>query len=280
MICRDFALSGVCNFLVKCARLSFVKTILQMPRTPADKLLKGLSYRIQRRGILGILLGVALLSSAPLLTPLPSSAAGLDRLSNADQIALRNGKVLVNGENGDYVSKVLISAPLSVVWGVLTDYNRLAQFLPGVVSIKVLSSQGNRKVIEQIDNRQIMLLQIRSRLRSLVTEALGQNRIDFQLVEGDLQQFQGSWQLHTVSAAPQVLLTQRILAQPKANVPKSIFYNVFKTSLQQNFNAIRIESERRASRYSQQIHSASFDTWPPSAPQSAESLLAKSGYRM
>lgn len=230
-----------------------------MPRTPAHRSVSTAYHQINRLGVWGMLLGVTLLNPlTPLLMPAPANATSLERLSNSDQIALRNGKVVVSGENGEYVSKVLITAPLSVVWGVLTDYDRVTQFLPGVVSIKVLSNQGNRKIVEQIDSRRIMLFQIRSRLRSLVTETQGENRIDFRLLEGDLKEFQGSWELHPVSSGSQVLLTQRILAQPKASVPKSIFYNVFKKSLQQNFNAIRLEAERRANQYSQQAFSLPF----------------------
>jgi ribosome-associated toxin RatA of RatAB toxin-antitoxin module len=199
-------------------------------------------------GVLGLLVGQIHppISATPIAVSPP-----LERLSSNDQATLRSGKVIVKGSKGDYVTQVLISAPLPVVWDVLTDYDQLPKFLPGVVSSKVLEVQGDRKIVEQVDSRRILMVQIRSRLRSAITEVFLLRRIEFELVDGDLQQMEGYWQLDPVGAAPQVLLTQRIVAQPKASVPKTIFYDVFKSSLEKNFNAIRMESERRVSSYSQ-----------------------------
>jgi ribosome-associated toxin RatA of RatAB toxin-antitoxin module len=174
----------------------------------------------------------------------------VDRLPTAERVTLRSGKPVVTGQNGSYVAKLLVTASPDVVWSVLTDHNNYSRFLPNVASSKVLQSNGNRKIVEQVDERQIFLMNVRSRLRSAVTETKKQ-RIDFRLINGDLKELQGSWQIEPVApyrgAKPnQILITQEVKAQPKSGTPKGTFYNIFKSSLAETMNAFRQEIGRRS----------------------------------
>ncbi len=187
-------------------------------------------------------------------TTVPSSAqlfnSPVDRLSANDRAALRSGQTLVTGEKGNYVAKVLVKSSQDAAWNVLTDYGSLSKFVPNVVSSKVLESNGNRKVIEQVDARQIFLINVRSRIRSSITET-AKSRIDFQQVDGDLQKLQGYWTVEPIAAfsgakADQVLITHVVDAQPKPGTPKDIFYNLFKDSLGQTLKAISQEVVRRS----------------------------------
>jgi ribosome-associated toxin RatA of RatAB toxin-antitoxin module len=162
---------------------------------------------------------------------------------------LEQGKVLVTGENGQYKAQVLINSTLNTAWSVLTDYGNLAQFVPNLESSRILESQGNRTIVEQVGTRQVLFLRVRSRVRSKLTET-AKTRIDFQLLEGDLAKLQGYWQVEQVittpnRALPQVLVTQVIEAQPKDGIPKGIFYSIFKDSLSETLGAIRQEALRR-----------------------------------
>ena len=174
----------------------------------------------------------------------------VDRLSASDRTTLRSGQTLVTGEKGNYVAKVLIKSSPDAAWNVLTDYGSLSKFIPNVVSSRVLESNGNRKVIEQVDARQVFLINVRSRIRSSITET-AKTRIDFQQVDGDLQKLQGYWTVEPVAAfsgakADQVLITHVVDAQPKPGTPKDIFYNLFKDSLGKNLSAISQEVVRRS----------------------------------
>ncbi len=174
----------------------------------------------------------------------------VDRLSASDRTTLRSGQTLVTGEKGNYVAKVLIKSSPDAAWNVLTDYGSLSKFIPNVVSSRVLESNGNRKVIEQVDARQVFLINVRSRIRSSITET-AKTRIDFQQVDGDLQKLQGYWTVEPVAAfsgakADQVLITYVVDAQPKPGTPKDIFYNLFKDSLGKNLSAISQEVVRRS----------------------------------
>lgn len=184
----------------------------------------------------------------------------VDRLSVTERNALRQGQVVVTGEKGRYVVRTLVTASRDVVWAVLTDYDQFAKFLPNVASSRLLEAQGNRKVVEQIDVRQVLVVKTRSRVRTENVETPKQ-RIDFRQLEGDLKALRGSWQLEPVAAYPgakptQILITQTIEAQPPSGAPPGVFYNIFKSALSDSLTAIRTEVSRRSHHASSAQHHA------------------------
>ena len=170
------------------------------------------------------------------------------QLSDWEKTALDDGQTIITGDKGNYVAKILITASPQTVWSVLTDYNNLSNFLPNTVSSQIVEVNDNRWIVEQIDERQILGVTARSRI---VTESIQtpQSRIDFSLVDGDLETMQGYWQLQQLSGSKQgqveVLLEYAVEAQPKSGIPTRVFYPIFRNSLNPTLNAIRQESERR-----------------------------------
>lgn len=191
---------------------------------------------------------------ATIILILPPASAQLfnsavDRLSASDRVTLKSGQPTITGEKGKYTARVLVKASPDVAWSVLTDYSSFSKFLPNVVSSKILQSSGDHKVVEQIDSRQVFFVSVQSRVRSAITEK-AKTRIDFQLVDGDLQSLKGYWMVEPIAAfsgakATQVLITQVVEAQPKAGTPKDVFYNIFKSSLSGTLSAIDREVRKR-----------------------------------
>lgn len=174
----------------------------------------------------------------------------VDQLPAVERAALQKGTVLVEGETGRYIGRVLIPISAAQAWSVLTDYSRFSQFLPNVVSSRILETQGNRKLIEQVDERTVLLVRIKSRLRSEIKETPTQ-RIDFRRVAGDVPKLDGHWTIEPVApyagaAANQVLITQVVEVQPATGTPSSLFYNLFKNVMRDNLKAIRREMQRRS----------------------------------
>lgn len=174
----------------------------------------------------------------------------VDQLSVQERVSLRQGKPVVTGANGRYVARILVNSSPAVVWSVMTDYANLAKFMPNMVSSRVIEDNGNRKVVEQEDERQVFLMKVRSRIRSSITE-IEKRRVDFKLIDGNqIKTLQGSWKIEPVApyqgATPnQVLITQVIEVHPKSSVPQGIFYNLFKDSLANTFSALGREINRR-----------------------------------
>ena len=173
----------------------------------------------------------------------------VDRLPSIQRDSLRKGQTVVVGERGKYVARVLVTASPEAVWGVLTDYDNLYRFIPNMTSSKILESRGNRKVIEQVDSRQVFLISIVSRTKLAVQET-DRKQIDFRLIDGDLSQMEGYWKMELVSSVPkrppnQVLITYAVNAQPNSGTPTDAFYGIFKEALGDTLQAIKREIKSR-----------------------------------
>jgi ribosome-associated toxin RatA of RatAB toxin-antitoxin module len=214
--------------------------------------------RLLAIGMLGALLlpiGIArseMVKSEPARSETPRSElfnSTVDRLPVEARNTLRSGQPLVTGDQGSYKAQVLVNAPIDTAWLVLTDYANLARFIPNMISSQVLKDDGNRKIVEQIDSRQVFVVNVKSRIKSSLVET-PKSRIDFQLVDGDLQSLRGYWQIEPIApysgAQPnQVLITQVVEAKPNEGVPVSIFNSMFKESLTSTLSAISQETLRR-----------------------------------
>lgn len=202
-----------------------------------------------RTNLLNVCVITFILTVLPVQTQAQLSNSPVKQLPLSERIALKDEQPTITGKNGNYLAKILVKASPDVVWAVLTDYTNFPKFLPHLVSTKILAVNGNRQVVEQIDSRQFFLINQRSRV-STENILTAKKRIDFHLVDGDLKQIEGYWLLEPISSYPgatptQVLITQQISAQPKAGIPKGIFNNIFKKSLQENLTAISKEVTRR-----------------------------------
>ena len=173
----------------------------------------------------------------------------MDRLPSIQRDRLRRGQVVVTGNNGQYTARVLVTATLPQVWAVLTDYDNLAKFIPNMASSRILQDQGDRKVVEQVDRRQVFVVNVVSRtVLEISEEKLA--KINFRLTEGDLENLAGAWQIEPVSFVPrqpptQVLITHTVTVQPKTNIPSATFFDIFEASLTETLLAIAKEVQRR-----------------------------------
>ncbi|TAF52290.1 MAG: cyclase/dehydrase [Oscillatoriales cyanobacterium] len=188
------------------------------------------------------------------VTPLHAELfdSALDRLPVNERVALREGEVTVSvSEEGLYTARVLVETSAAQVWEVLTDYEGSVSYAPNLISSTVLETSGDRTIVEQVSERQILFFTFRSRIR---TENIASNerRIDFRAIEGDFPVLEGSWQLEPIApfsgAEPTaVLIEQQVTAVPPDGVPGDIFRDAFQNSLAELMQALKGEIERRAS---------------------------------
>lgn len=116
----------------------------------------------------------------------------VDKLPLQERVSLRRGEVIFLGKEGEYTCRVLAKSSLDNAWRVLTDYDRFAEFLPGVASSELIKNDGDRKVFEQISKIKAVIFSIESRVRIATIESYPQ-QIAFKAVDGDLETLNGKW---------------------------------------------------------------------------------------
>lgn len=176
-----------------------------------------------------------------LIRPLPESV----------QYMLRQGKAVMTPTGRRFVTRILVAADIETVWQTLTDYSHFAQFLPTVVSSRILKSDGNCHIVEQIDSRTILLAPVRTRVCTENIE-IPKKRINFRLVEGDMKILQGHWQLYAVVPDPLSVAQTLLLHSAEVDAGSVFFEGIVQglvmDSLKANVTAIRDEAEGRSHR--------------------------------
>ncbi|MDJ0535774.1 MAG: SRPBCC family protein [Xenococcaceae cyanobacterium MO_207.B15] len=199
---------------------------------------------------------MALLSGAIALNLfIPQATAKLfdgpvDKLPTLERVALREGKAILKGDDGEYTCRILVNGSVDTAWQVLTDYDNFENFLPSVSDSELVEQNGERKVFEQINKIRTLIFTTKSRVRIAVTESYPQT-IDFNFVDGDLESLDGTWLLEPVSPYPsappnQVLITHRVKVAPGSTPSRSIFYNIYENTLEKTLVAIKQEVEIRS----------------------------------
>ncbi|MGB3616143.1 MAG: SRPBCC family protein [Elainellaceae cyanobacterium] len=200
--------------------------------------------------ILGFMVAIAIVATSLMMPVFAQVDATFAQLPVQEQITLQDGQATVSGSDGQFTGRVLVDAPLSTAWQVVTDYNNFDQFLPTVETSQLLESTGNRRVFEQVNVVRIFPITRRSRVVIAATLSYPQ-QIDFNLVEGDLNTLQGIWQFEAVSpsaGAPpnQVLITHQVAVTPKGGgLIRGLFFNTYRNVLEDTMSALKQESERR-----------------------------------
>lgn len=179
----------------------------------------------------------------------PSVAATTSLLSAMGRQRLTRGEVVLTGTQGQYAVMGLAKVNPAIAWSVLTDYGNFSQFLPTVAASRVVETDGQRSLVEQIDRRRILLSTVETTVLTENVE-IDQQQISFRLLEGNLKYMYGHWRLDpvdwTLPYPEVVLISQWVKAEADIGPFKKLFYNLFETSLVETMAAIRDEMERRA----------------------------------
>ncbi len=176
----------------------------------------------------------------------PTFQQATQNLADRQRDDLTQGRCVVVQSGDAHRGYRLIDTAPDIVWAVITDYENFPAFLPTVVETRVVTDEGDRKVVEQVDERKVLFAKVTSRIQTENLE-LPSRQVKFKLTEGDLNQFEGSWRVieaSTESDQP-TLLTQEIIAEAGAGPLEVAFEQILKRSLEKNLEAIAQEVYRR-----------------------------------
>jgi len=172
---------------------------------------------------------------AVLLALLPGAAAAADAVVEREQ-----GILYVN-------AWVQAGAPAAACYEVLTDFERLPEFVPGMRSSRVVSQPGEMLRVEQVGvtGPALFGLTVRTTLGlSLAPPGPGrEGRIDFSSFGGNLRQMYGAWQVRDDKAGCRI--DYRATIEPDFPVPPLIGTLVMRMQVEGQLDAIAREIGRR-----------------------------------
>jgi ribosome-associated toxin RatA of RatAB toxin-antitoxin module len=143
-----------------------------------------------------------------------------------------------------------IHARATVIWGTLTDYDKLPQFVPSIKSSHVLERHGQAAVVEQKGAAQVLFFSYPIEVTVDSVES-PPDRLSVRVLKGNLRQLEGGYQLTPVAATSvagggdEYLLAWHGVIEPDFSVPSFISVPLLRSTIKEQFLAMVKEIERR-----------------------------------
>lgn len=138
---------------------------------------------------------------------------------------------------------LVVAVARRVAWNVLSDYDNLARFVPGMRSSRIVSGPGEPLLLEQKGESGLLLFKVPIEVVSRVEEAPF-DTIRFQSVGGNLKNQKGEWALATHDHGTRV--SYRADISPGFSLPPLIGPAVVGRDVRLMLEAVEREMLRRA----------------------------------
>jgi ribosome-associated toxin RatA of RatAB toxin-antitoxin module len=129
-----------------------------------------------------------------------------------------------------------------LTWQVLTDYENLPLFVPGMLSSRIVSRNGDPMLLEQKGESGVLFFRVVTKTVSRIVET-PQSEIRFDLVSGNLKRMQGSWTLIPHDHA--TIVNYRAELTPELPLPPLIGPAVMSQNVKTMVEGVAREIERR-----------------------------------
>eukprot|EP00884_Botryococcus_braunii_P019796 jgi/Botrbrau1/64/Bobra.0022s0057.1 len=152
------------------------------------------------------------------------------------------------------VAETTVHATVDEVWQVLTDYDRLANFVPNLEACeRILEAPPGRVRLRQRASSQTLYWRLQAEaLLELqeIRKPMGRRELHFVMLEGDFEEFTGQWVVEPNPAVTEAkmatVLRYEIYIVPKWSIPSTIVTSVVKAGLPANIRAIADRAEQVA----------------------------------
>jgi len=135
-----------------------------------------------------------------------------------------------------------VQASPAAVWKVLTNYEKMNEFVPDMQSCRVLSRNGNEVIIEQFGTARFLFM---SKSIHLIVRATEQpmSAIDIALISGDMKYYESHWELLPQAEGGTRLVYAGKLV-PNFYVPGILGTNMIRNDIERMMGAVLARIER------------------------------------
>ena len=168
-----------------------------------------------------------------LMAPAPRSARAAEDVSVE---AIRRDDAL------EVVCRATLDAPLGVVWATLTDYDRLAEFIPGMHISRVIERRGAVVVVEQSGEARFLFIAHPIEVTLVSTES-PPHALAVSMLKGNLKRLDGAYRIEPQGAA-RILLTWRGTVEA-LEMPPLIGEILMRSNIEDQFRGMVREIDRR-----------------------------------
>jgi ribosome-associated toxin RatA of RatAB toxin-antitoxin module len=154
------------------------------------------------------------------------------------------------------IAETTVAAPVDIVWKVLTEYERLPEFIPNLEECRRLSTSapGRIRLLQRACSQAALWRLEASAILDIeeVKLPMGRREARFTMVKGDFKELNGRWIVQpnpsssSGSRGQSCLLRYDISLSPRLSLPATIVSYIVKAGLPANINAVIRRAEQLA----------------------------------
>ncbi len=155
--------------------------------------------------------------------------------------------VVAASREGDAIrvnAHAVLKANQPVIWRTLTDYDHLAEFIPGMRKSKVVGHEGAAAIVAQRGSANLLLFSYPIDV-TVASVHYPPNEIQVHLIRGNLKQLDGGYRIRPL-ADGRTVLDWSGLIRPALDLPPLITEVLMRISVESQFLGMVREIERRA----------------------------------
>ena len=142
----------------------------------------------------------------------------------------------------EVVCRALVDAPLELVWQTLTDYGRLAEFIPGMRQSRLVERRGAVAVVEQTGDAGFLFFRFPIEVTIESTER-PPHSLEARMLKGNLKRLEGAYRLEP-RAGGRILLTWTGVIEA-LSMPPLLGELVMRSNIEDQFRGMVQEIDRR-----------------------------------
>jgi ribosome-associated toxin RatA of RatAB toxin-antitoxin module len=146
-----------------------------------------------------------------------------------------------HGDSFEVEATAEIDADVTEAWKVLTDYDRLSRFIPGMLESRVVSRDGLRVVVDQRGEAGFLFLTFPIRVRLSIKER-PYDSIVSTAISGNFKELTGAYYLHVLETGLRLHYVGRFT--PDFGFPPLLGTLIVRSTAQKRFAAMVSEIEK------------------------------------
>ncbi|XP_062212946.1 uncharacterized protein LOC133913733 isoform X2 [Phragmites australis] len=146
------------------------------------------------------------------------------------------------------LASVAVAADVDTLWRVITDYERLADFIPNLVhSGRIPCPHKGRIWLEQRGLQRALYWHIEARVvldLQEVPDSINGRELHFSMVDGDFKKFEGKWSIRSGPRSSSAILLYEVNVIPRFNFPAIFLERIIRSDLPVNLRALACRAEK------------------------------------
>ena len=160
--------------------------------------------------------------------------------AHSQEVTIRTTRA---GDTFEIEARVVMAVPRETAWQVLTDYERLPEFIPGLHKSHVLSRTANRLLLEQRGELRFFIFSVPMEVRMEVEERPLEAVLS-KALSGTVRAMRGRYDLAAVAEGTEFRYRGTIVAD--LGIPGFLGEVIVRSNVEAQFNAMVREILRRA----------------------------------